>query len=136
MMPKRREFDVDQFLDLDGPCLCEYVDAILSSGSLSLSSAETRRLNDIRGELADEYHIVYGLLVMAQVAPNKLLPDIAGYLIHEFDSVTSTASNIILNLPSPLITTSFIEEITQIAQSVSRSEITDYTLSQLLSRRN
>ena len=113
------KWSVEKFLTLNGRELCEYMDPLLPCMSgVEVEHGDLFRLRrKLRTEhFADEFHIVYALLVIQKCDAALIIPEIAGYLVHRFDSVKSAASRIIANLEPGLARSDLREAIDRLAR--------------------
>jgi hypothetical protein len=99
----RQTFDYDRFHSLTGADLVAYMEPIVTDPSVAVQSTALDRIaSEI--DTYDEYHLVYGLELGPDHAPDTFAPAVPRFLSHNSQAVRCAASRALNRLPDRLIT--------------------------------
>jgi len=126
-------FDYKIFTEFEDEHLYNYMEPIVAVGAPETS---LEVINRILAELStyDEYHLVYGLLIGYQHAPERVAGLLPAYLGHARDSVVCTAMNLLDSLPDALLTNRVVQACREVRDARPNEVYLDDIVDRLESR--
>jgi hypothetical protein len=103
-------FSIHSFENGNDQWLHDYMEPLMASRQLSLSSADIERLRSRMPEY-DEFHLVYAILMCARADLGAVVQLLPAFLNHTEASVFCTALNILREVPDEFITPDLLHGI-------------------------